>query len=93
MRDNTKVYKNWLSFLLNQIENDKNIGIVGSKIINSNETIEEAGGIVWNNGEYLNYGSGNGCHMSGNEINLPEFNYIKEVDFISGISFIIRKSL
>lgn len=86
LRDNTKVYKNWLTSLLQQIEKDKNIGMVGSKLINSKELLEEAGGIVWNNGEYLNYGK-------GSEINLPEFNYIKEVDFISGISFIIKKSI
>ena len=86
LRDNTKVYKNWLTYLLKTIENDKIIGLVGSKLIYSNGILEEAGGIVWNNGEYSNYGR-------GSDANLPEFNYIKEVDFISGISFIIRKSI
>ena len=86
LRDNTKVYKNWLTYLLKTIENDKKIGLVGSKLIYSNGILEEAGGIVWNNGEYSNYGR-------GSDANLPEFNYIKEVDFISGISFIIRKSI
>ena len=86
LRDNTKVYKNWLSFLLTQIKSDEKIGIVGSKLIYSNGTLLEAGGIVWNNGEYTNYGKGKSVYM-------PEYNYIKEVDFVSGVSFIIKKSV
>lgn len=46
----------------------------------------EAGGIVWNNGEYCNYGK-------GRYANMPEYNYTKEVDFVSGVSFIVKKSV
>ena len=86
LRDNTKVYKNWLSFLLKEIKSNEKIGIVGSKLIYSNGTLLEAGGIMWNNGEYTNYGKGKSAYM-------PEYNYIKEVDFVSGVSFIIKKSV
>ena len=86
LRDNTKVYENWLTSLLKPFENDEKIGIIGSKVIYSNGTLKEAGGIMWNNGEYSNFGRGK---FSDN----PEYNYIKEVDFVSGISFIIKKSI
>ena len=86
LNDNTKVYKNWLSFLLNLIEKNEKIGIVGSKLIYPNGTLFEAGGIVWNDGEYTNFGKGENANM-------PEYNYIKEVDFVSGVSFIIKKSV
>ena len=82
---NTKVYANWLDFLINLIENDKKIGMVGSKIIYSNGLLEEAGSIAWNNGEFSNF-----AELKAQ--NLPEFNYVKEVDYVSGSSLIIRKS-
>ena len=65
---NTKVYANWLDFLINLIENDKKIGMVGSKIIYSNGLLEEAGSIAWNNGEFSNF-------AELKDQNLPEFNY------------------
>ena len=60
--------------------------MVGSKFIYPNGTLQEAGGIVWNNGQGLNYGRGNNS-------DLPEYNYIKEVDYISGASILIIKSI
>lgn len=60
--------------------------MVGSKLIYPDGLLQEAGGIVWSNGECLNYGRGSNSDY-------PEYNYVKEVDYISGTSIIIRKSL
>ena len=60
--------------------------MIGSKLINLNGKLKEAGGIVWKEGEYSNYGS-------GENPNLPQYNYVKEVDFISFNSIILRKSI
>lgn len=81
-----KVHKDWLLFLIKLIESDNEIGMIGSKLINLNGKLEEAGGIVWKEGEYSNYGS-------GENPNLPQYNYVKEVDFISFNSIILRKSI
>lgn len=86
LSDFTKVYDKSITYLIKQLEQDEKIGLIGSKIIFSNKTLKEAGGIICNNGEKLSYGK-------GDDANKPEYNYIKEVDFISGISFITRKSL
>ena len=86
LNNDTKVHKQWLTFLLKLIENDKRIGMVGSKLIYPNGTLQEAGGIVWRNGECFNYGRGDIADM-------PEYNYVKEVDYISGTSIIIRRSI
>ena len=51
--------------------------MVGSKLIYPDGTLNEAGGIVWNNGECWNFGN-------GDNLDKPEYNYIKEVDYISG---------
>ena len=81
-----KVHKFWLSFLIKLIESNDSIGMVGSKIINQKGMLVEAGGIVWSNGECYNFGSGN------NSSN-PEYNYVKEVDYISGNSIMIKKTI
>lgn len=85
LRDNTRVHKDWLDSLIRLIESNKKIGMVGSKIIYPNGTLEEAGGIVWNNGEFLNLGK-------GNDIDLSEYDYVREVDYLSLKSIIIKKS-
>ena len=86
LEQNTKVHKNWIFFLLKLIESDEKIGMAGSKLIYQNGLLKSAGGIVWNTGEVFSFGR-------GRDSELPEFNYVKEVDYISEISFIIRKSL
>ena len=68
------------------LNSDDKIGMVGSKLIYPNGILQEAGGVVWNNGECLNFGI-------GNRADLPEYNYIKEVDYISGASIMIKKEL
>ena len=86
LNNDTKVNKEWLISLIKLIESDENIGMVGSKLINPDGTLQEAGGIVWNNGECANFGR-------GDNLDKPEYNYIKEVDYISGASILIRKSI
>jgi len=86
LNNDTKVHKEWLIFLIKLIESDEKIGMVGSKLIYPNGKLQEAGGIVWNNGECSNFGR-------GNKFDMPEYNYVKEVDYISGASILIRKSI
>ena len=86
LNNDTKVHKQWLTFLLKLIESDEKIGMVGSKLIYPDGLLQEAGGIVWSSGDCLNYGR-------GGDASLPEYNYVKEVDYISGASILIRKSI
>ena len=86
LNNDTRVHKEWMTYLLKLIENDEKVGMVGSKLIYPDGLLQEAGGIVSSKGECLNFGRGNNSDM-------PEYNYVKEVDYISGTSIIIRKSL
>ena len=86
LNNDTKVQKHWLTFLLEMIEKDNKIGLVGSKLIHPKGKLQEAGGIVWRNGLTSKFGDGKNPE-------LPEFNYAKEVDYISGASIIIRRSV
>ena len=86
LNNDTKVHKEWLTFLLKLIEGDEKIGMVGSKLIYPNGTLQEAGGIIWKNGDGWNFGRGQNASM-------PEYNYVKEVDYISGASILIRRNI
>lgn len=86
LNNDTQVQKNWLSPLVDLIEQDEKNGIVGSKLVYPNGKLQEAGAIVWKNGSACNYGNKRNRHA-------PEYNYVKEVDYISGASIMIRKSL
>lgn len=86
LNNDTEVTPDWLSSLVNLLEKDQTIGMVGSKLVYPNGRLQEAGGIIWQDASGWNYG-----HKQ--DPDAPEFNYVKEVDYISGASIMIRKSL
>ena len=86
LNNDTQVQENWLQPLVELIERDDSIGMVGSKLIYPDGSLQEAGGIIWGDGHAWNYGNGQNA-------NKPEFNYVKEVDYISGAAIMIRTSL
>lgn len=86
LNNDTQVQENWLQPLVDLIERDDTIGMVGSKLIYPDGSLQEAGGIIWGDGHAWNYGNGQNA-------NKPEFNYVKEVDYISGAAIMIRHSL
>ena len=86
LNNDTIVQTDWLSALVETIESDESIGLVGSMMIFPDGQIQEAGGIVWNDATTRQYG------YSEN----PEdwrFNFLREVDYCSGASILISKSL
>jgi len=86
LNNDTRVLDNWLSSLVDVLENDLLIGMVGSKLVFANGQLQEAGGIIWSDASGWNYGRLDDPSKS-------EYNYLKEVDYISGASILIRKNL
>ena len=86
LNNDTQVQPNWLKPLVDLIERDSTIGMVGSKLIYTDGCLQEAGGIVWQDASAWNFGH-------GQDPTLPEYNYVKEVDYISGAAIMIRKDL
>lgn len=84
LNNDTKVTHNWLSPLVNLIESDATIGMVGSKFIYPDGQLQEAGGIIWQDASGWNYG-----HKQNPQS--PEYNYVKEVDYISGACILLKK--
>ena len=46
----------WLDELISPFETQKNVGVTGSKIINDDGTLQEAGGIIFEDGTGWNWG-------------------------------------
>lgn len=86
LNNDTQVQADWLEPLVSLIERDERIGMVGSKLVYPDGYLQEAGGIVWKDASAWNYGN----RKSPED---PEFNYVKEADYISGAAIMIRKEL
>ncbi len=86
LNNDTYVLKNWLSELLDIFNRLANVGIVGSKLVYQDGKLQEAGGILWQDGSGWNYGNGDFPSKS-------EYNYIKEADYVSGASLMISKKI
>ncbi len=85
LNNDTIVLPGWLSSLYRLIEQDETVAITGSKLVYPDETIQEAGGVIWSDASAINFGRGRARNAVG-------CNYVREVDYISGASILIRRS-
>lgn len=86
LNNDTVVQPGWLQPLVDLMNKDASIGMVGSKLVYPEGFLQEAGGIVWSDASGWNYG-----RMGFPDA--PEYNYVKEVDYISGASIMLRTVL
>lgn len=86
LNNDTLVHAGWLQSLYDLMQQDETIGVAGSKLVYPDGTLQEAGGIIWRDASGWNYGRGKDPEAS-------EFNYIKECDYVSGASIMVRREL
>lgn len=86
LNNDTVVGEDWLRPLTDLAGSDPRIGAVGSKLVYPDGKLQEAGGIIWSDGTAYSDGK-------GENPNDPEYNYVKEVDYVSGASLMVRRDL
>lgn len=82
----TEVGEGWLDSKLAIVDRLSDCGLVGSKLVDKESRLLEAGGIVWRDGTSESFGR-------FADPSLPAFNYRKEVDYCSAVSVLAPKSL
>lgn len=86
LNNDTRVVPGWLDELIFSFSRFPRAGVVGSKMLYPDGSLQEAGGILWRDGSAWNYGR-------NDDPNRPQYCFARQVDYISGCSIAITASL
>lgn len=86
LNNDTRVAEFWLDRLTESFSLFPKAGLVGSKLFYPDGSLQEAGGIVWQDGSAWNYGR-------HDDPNRPAYCYARKADYVSGAAIAVRKAL
>lgn len=86
LNNDTEVMPGALDALLDTLDAHPEAGLVGARLLYPDGWLQEAGGIVWADGSAWNYGN-------RDDPRKPEYNYLREADYISGAAIMIPTAL
>ncbi len=86
LNNDTQVTPGWLDELVRTFANFPDVGLVGAKLLFPDGRLQEAGGIVFQDGGCANYG------RSGDP-ERPEYSYARSVDYCSAACVLLKSTL
>jgi GT2 family glycosyltransferase len=82
MNDDAVATAGWLDELWRALDDDDTVGVAGSRVLLTNGTLQEAGGVVWRDGTTSGVGR-------GMDPNAPEYAIQRDVDYVSFCSTMV----
>jgi GT2 family glycosyltransferase len=86
LNNDTEPQRDWLNALLRVFQNRPEAGLVGAKLVYPDGRLQEAGGIIFNDGSGWNFGR-------NDHPDKPDYNYVREADYCSGACIAIRRTV
>jgi GT2 family glycosyltransferase/glycosyltransferase involved in cell wall biosynthesis len=86
LNNDVRVVAGWLDEMIDSFELFPRAGLVGSKLMYADGSLQEAGGIVWKDGSAWNYGR-------DDDPNRPQYCHARQVDYISGCAVALPTEL
>lgn len=86
LNSDTRVIQGWLDELVGSFTTFPKAGFVGSKLLNADGSLQEAGGLYWSDGTPWNYGRNQDAAD-------PRYCYARQVDWVSGASIAIPMAI
>ncbi|MBU6448554.1 MAG: methyltransferase domain-containing protein [Rhodospirillales bacterium] len=86
LNNDTELCPESVDALVEVLEARQDVGMVGSKLLYPDGTLQEAGAILWNDASGWNFGR-------NADASRPEFNYLRQVDYCSGASVMVARAV
>jgi GT2 family glycosyltransferase len=83
LNQDTIVQPHWLSALVTTLAEQTDVGIVGSKALYADGTLQHAGGTV--------DAQGGGSHLGYRQVDQGQFDRLMDVDYVTGASLALRR--
>jgi len=86
LNNDTEPTTGWLDELVDAFQRHDRVGLAGSRLLYPNGRLQEAGGIVWETGDPINYG------RLANPFE-PRFGYARQADYLSGAALMVSRAV
>ena len=86
LNNDTQVLDGWLDALLDTFTQFPDTGLAGARLVYPDGRLQEAGGIIFNDGSGWNYGK-------FDQADRPEYQYTREADYCSGACIVMKTEL
>ena len=86
LNNDVEVTAGWLDALVDAFSRFDDVGLVGSKLLYPDGTLQDAGGIIWGSGNPWNYGN-------RQNPNAPAYCYARQADYLSGAALMAPRDV
>jgi len=86
LNNDTEPTTGWLDALIDAFDRFPDVGLVGSRLLYPDGSLQDAGGIIWSSGDPWNYGNRQNPHD-------PRFTYARQADYLSGAAMMTTKAI